>query len=85
MSNSTPRTNARTTGRAVFQSAPGSERTLSMTFPENSLVSVRFRPSGEYDLWITVENPDGEDLQFVRRDVPRSAFELIHSAVSNDA
>ncbi|WP_121866518.1 hypothetical protein [Glutamicibacter nicotianae] len=85
MSHNTPRTNARTTSRAVFHSAPGSENTLSKTFPENSLVCVRFRPSGEFDLWITVENPGSKDLQFVRRDVPRSAFELIDSAVNEDA
>lgn len=85
MSHNTPRPNAHTTSRAVFHSALGSENTLSMTFPENSLVSVRFRPSGEFDLWITVESPDGQNLQFVRRDVARSAFKLVDSAVNGDA
>ena len=85
MSHNTPRPNALTTCQAVFRPAPGSENKSSMTFTENSRASVRFRTSGEFDLWITVENPGGNDLQFVRRDVPRSAFKLIDSAVNKDA
>lgn len=85
MSHSTPRPNALTTCKAVLESAPGIESHISMTFPENSRAWVRFRPSEEFDLWITVKNPDGQDLQFVRRDVPRSVFQLVDSAVNEDA
>lgn len=83
MSNTTLRTNARTTGKAVFHTAPGTAPAQSFTFPENTAVQVRFRPSGEFDLWLTVENDHGPNLTFVRRDVPRSAFELIAFEVSN--
>lgn len=83
MSNNTLRTNARTTSKAVFNLVRGTAPVQSLTFPKNTAVQVRFRTSGEFDLWLAVENDHGPDLMFVRRDVPRNAFELVDSEVSN--
>jgi len=85
MPNNTPRTNARTTGESLFQPAPGSSDSHTKTILPNTPVTVFFRPSGEFDLLATVKNPTGDISQYVRRDVPRSAFELIDSAVNEDA